>query len=532
MATGHRALRVWPTRRDLRLGSGLVLFVYIALHLVNHALGLASLALAERCLKLAMALWHSAPGTVVLYGAAAIHLALAFLALYQRRTLRMPPVEVVRIALGFGMPLLLIGHVTATRIALELYGQMPQYARTVWSLWASDSEGRQMALLAPGWLHGCLGLHLAFHRRTWFARWRLPLFAIALLLPVLSAVGFVAMARELERVATDPQGAVAALGVADMAQRIALAKLRDNLLTIYFAAIGAVFAAREVRGWMERSRGVLVSIAYPGRTVKVPRGWSVLEASRSNHIPHQSMCGGRARCSTCRVRVVAGEADCPAPEADELRTLERIGAQPDVRLACQLRPVGPVSVVPMLAPAVARSNEVHHPVERDVVILLIEWRAWSTATLDLLPQDRLYLLSLFSEAVCAVVAHGNGLVNAQGGDRIVAVFGRETGLATAARQAVAAADRVAHRVGQLNARVSREFGREIELRIFGHAGHAVVGEVGHGEAHAVVAIGEAMEGASQLRSAPEAEGRSVRLSEALRHLAGDMHGAEATPRTA
>ena len=76
------------TRQDLRLGSGLVLFVYVAAHLTNHALGLISVDAAEHGLHVAVAVWHSLPGTVLLYGAAGIHITLALVALYERRTLR------------------------------------------------------------------------------------------------------------------------------------------------------------------------------------------------------------------------------------------------------------------------------------------------------------------------------------------------------------------------------------------------------------------------------------------------------------
>ena len=110
------------TRRDLRLGSGLVLFGYVTAHFINHAIGLVSVNAAEAGLRIAVAFWHSLPGTVLLYSAAGIHLALAMVAVYERRTLRMPAPEAVRIALGFGIPLLLIGHFTSTRFAFELYG--------------------------------------------------------------------------------------------------------------------------------------------------------------------------------------------------------------------------------------------------------------------------------------------------------------------------------------------------------------------------------------------------------------------------
>ena len=85
-----------PWRRNLRMGSGLVLFTYITAHFVNHALGLISLSTAEEGLGYAEYVWDSLPGTVVLYGAAAVHFMLALWAIYERRTFRLPPAELLR----------------------------------------------------------------------------------------------------------------------------------------------------------------------------------------------------------------------------------------------------------------------------------------------------------------------------------------------------------------------------------------------------------------------------------------------------
>src|SRR5580693_897739 len=93
---------------DLRLLSGTVLLTYIALHLANHALGLISLDAAEAGLAVAVIVWHSMPMTIVLYSAAATHVMLAIFAVYERRTLKLPPVELLRIALGLWLPVMLI----------------------------------------------------------------------------------------------------------------------------------------------------------------------------------------------------------------------------------------------------------------------------------------------------------------------------------------------------------------------------------------------------------------------------------------
>src|SRR6478672_2500417 len=90
--------------RRLRLASGLVLFSYVFLHFLNHSLGNISYEAMERGALWAEVIWRSSIGTVALYGAFAIHLSLAFWAIYIRRHLRMGWVEAVRLLLGFSIP--------------------------------------------------------------------------------------------------------------------------------------------------------------------------------------------------------------------------------------------------------------------------------------------------------------------------------------------------------------------------------------------------------------------------------------------
>jgi adenylate cyclase len=490
-----------PTQRDIRLASGLVLFVYVTSHLVNHALGLVSINAAERGLALGVRVWQSVPGTVLLYGAAATHLTLAFVAIYRRRTLRMPPADLLRILLGLGIPLLLIGHAVSTRLAYELYDYAPEYHRVVWMLWTSNGEGRQLALLVPGWLHGCLGLHFAFCRHRHYQRSRFVLFAVALLLPVLAGLGFLAMGKEL---AASPsfRAAMDAIPAAAPAEGLALARLRDGVLALYFSSIALVFAVREIRALVERRRNLLVTIAYPHRVVQVPRGWTVLEASRSHHIPHMSMCGGRGRCSTCRVGVVSGEVHCPTPEADEAHTLARIGAPASVRLACQLRPRGDIAVVPLLAARPARllPDSVHKTVERDIAVMLVDWCDRTAFAKRHLPQDVVYLARLFDEAVVSTVGVGEGAHCEIGGDQVVVLFGLDDDLAHACRSALEVAARVERALKALGNRLEREFGGAARFTVVVHAGRAAVGDIGFQDAHRLIAVGAATDMANRLRT--------------------------------
>ncbi len=515
------------TRRDLRLGSGVVLFIYVTSHLVNHALGLVSLEVAETGLRIAVGFWHSLPGTLLLYGAAAAHLALAFLAVYERRTLRIPPAEVLRVALGFGIPMLLIGHAVATRLAFEVYGHAVEYTRIVHNLWSSDNEGRQLALLAPGWLHGCLGLYFAFGHRPLWQRGRYVLFGLAVLLPVLSGLGFVAMAREIAVLAADPAWVVVKGGVPELAERLMVGRTRDTLVLGYLLMLGAVFGAREIRRLVERGRRSTVSIDYPGRSVSVPRGWSVLEASRSFRIAHASMCGGRARCSTCRVRITAGAEHCPEPRADESATLARIGAARDVRLACQLRPRGDIALLPLVQAemepgAPAFSSPV---IERELALLTAELVNRQALLADRLPQDTLYLLGLYSEALGgAVRAHG-GRLTGIAGEKICAVFGAQTDARTASRQAIAALAAIELALERLNARLEREWGRTAVVALSLHAGAAAIGAIGGGDAPAWAVAGGAADVAERIamelrRRARDPHQPRIAISDAVLEAAG------------
>ncbi|HEY2559646.1 MAG TPA: 2Fe-2S iron-sulfur cluster-binding protein [Caldimonas sp.] len=508
-------------RRDLRLASGLVLFTYVAAHLLNHTLGLVSVAVAERGLKVTLALWHSLPGTLVLYGAAGIHLALAFDAIYSRRTLRMAPLDMLRIVLGLGIPTLLIGHAVGTRLAWELYQQSPQYARVVWALWTSDGQGRQLALLVPGWLHGCLGVHLAFAQRPLYQRAHRWLLAAALMLPVLGGLGFLAMGRELAADLPNRPRLDAAVALRPESGAV-LIGVREVLLTVYFSAIAAVFAAREIRGLLERRSQALIRIEYPQRAVRVPRGWSVLEASRSHHLGHLSLCGGRARCSTCRVRVTQGEDRCPPPGPQEQATLARIHAGPGVRLACQLRPQGDIAIVPLLGPRHQGSDRARTStaVEQDIALVWVDWRNRAAISPRLLPQDAVFLSKLFSDTVALAVDTAGGTECDPSAGSTVAAFGIGVDLPVACRNALSAAHCIDRALASLADRWKSEFGVVPDFALCIHVGPAAIGEVGTGTSRRFTAAGPLVDTAQRLRAAAARSAAHILVSVDVLERAG------------
>ena len=305
----------------------------------------------------------------------------------------------------------------------------------------------------------------------------------------------------------------------DASEAAILANVRDGLLALFAVLLGGVLGARALRAWHERRRGLSIALRYPGQVVHVPRGWSVLEASRANGIPHLSLCGGRARCSTCRVRVDGPPENLPSPGADEARTLARVGAQADVRLACQLRPTGDVSVTPLLRPAQPRTSE--PGLERDLVILFVDLRRWTGLAERQFPHDLFYVQELFFEAVGDAVREAGGVPNQFIGDSVMALFGAEGDPAPppgnaaekAARQALAAARGIEARMGALNERLAREFGHRFGFGIGIHSGPAALGEVGYRDTRTLSAVGDTVNTASRLQDLTKQYGVPLVVSE-------------------
>src|SRR5438105_12900502 len=90
----------WAWEREARLWAGIVLFVFVTMHLLNHALGVFGVAVMEAVQKPRIALWQSTPGTVALYGAFLVHVVLALKRTARRRFASMPPDEALQIVLG------------------------------------------------------------------------------------------------------------------------------------------------------------------------------------------------------------------------------------------------------------------------------------------------------------------------------------------------------------------------------------------------------------------------------------------------
>ncbi|MGE0271908.1 MAG: adenylate/guanylate cyclase domain-containing protein [Alphaproteobacteria bacterium] len=520
----------WVVVRQTRLFTGLVLFAYIATHLLNHAAGIVSLDAAEMARVWFLWLWRNAVGTTLLYGSLLTHLCLAFWAIYRRRSLRMPPWEAAQLLLGLSIPPLLIDHIIGTRGLHQEGGIDDSYTYVTYVLWTlAPWKGiEQMAVITVAWLHGCIGLHFWLRLKPWYRRVVPLAYATALLIPTLGVAGFVAMGREVADLAQSSswrKQAVAEYRLDDQALLEQAGDASNIALGIFVGLLVLTLLARWLRAWWMRRHG-LVRITYPAnQVVTIHPGTSILEASRGARIPHASVCGGRGRCSTCRVRISVGVDALPAANDEEKRVLMRVGAAPNVRLACQLRPTADLAVVPLLPPsataAEAATRQKHlRGEEREVAILFADLRGFTRLSEGRLPYDLVFVLNRYFEAMGQAVERSGGLVDKFIGDGVMALFGVDQDVETACRNALAAAQAMAHRLTGLNESLAHELEEPLRIGIGIHVGPAIVGEMGYARATSVTAIGDAVNTASRLEALTKEYGAQLVVSEEIARRSG------------
>jgi adenylate cyclase len=518
--------------RQLRLSTGIVMLAYVTMHLLNHAAGLISLEAMETVLSYVLLIWSNYPAQALLYGSFLIHFGLALWALWERRSLRLRASELSQLSLGFAIPILLTAHVVGTRVGQDYFHiDTGHYPYLLWVFFVeSPIDGyRQMLVLVIAWAHAMIGLHFWLHVRPWYARVQAPALVLAVLVPVLSLLGTIEAGRQVAALAAaEPdwaQRAFAQMRLPSPEARRALAEIDRSLIRLFGGAVAVVLLGRLIRQAWRRRRG-LVRIGYPdGRFVEVTPGTSVLEASRTSGIPHASVCGGRGRCSTCRVRV-RGEAHATDPPAeDELRVLRRIGARPNIRLACQLRPRGPVEVTPLLPPFAraadgARRVDFVQGSEREIAILFADIRGFTALAEGRLPYDVVFILNRYFAAMGRAIESAGGRVDKFIGDGIMALFGIESGSQAGCHAALAAARLMSQRLGELNLSLQAELDRPLRIGIGIHCGPVIVGEMGYGNAAAITAIGDAVNTASRLEELTKEYHCELVVSEETVRLAG------------
>lgn len=507
---------------------------FVLCHLTAHSFLLVSEPLATSVLIPLTKPWRSAIGTVILLTAFFVHYGNALWSIYVRRSLKMKRWEWAQLAMGLCIPVFLAQHVSATRISEAALGTDPSYTYILTLYWVVSPHGGviHVTALAVVWIHACIGLHFWLRTKRWYPDWRVYLGALALLWPVLALSGFVSAGNQVRREAAKDEKYVERTLEDANANAETSARLKRTAWTIIGTHTGLlllVFAARAVRRRLhERSRPPILT--HPSGPLPVFPGATVLEILRDYGIPHASVCGGRARCTTCRIQVGKGSEHLPPPLTLEAKALERIRATPGTRLACQVRPTTDLSVTPLLA-AEAHAEDGFVPgglegTERLITCMFIDLRGSTTLGEAKLPYDVLFILNrFFSEMNQAIDATG-GHYSQFTGDGLMALYGlHASDPATGPRDAVRGAREMLMRLERLNVELKGELSKPLQIGIGIHYSEAIVGMMGPPRSMITSAIGDTINTTARLESLTKDYGCALVISRRAAEVAGlDVSG--------
>jgi adenylate cyclase len=515
--------------RQVRMICGLILFTYLISHFLNHALGNISLEALAWGLHYHLLFWQFLPVAIVFYTAVLVHCGLGVWALYERRQFRWKAVEPLQLVLGLSIPLLVAAHVIGTRLGHTLFAHDRFYPQVLHGYFATMSLrfASTMSVLVIAWVHGCIGLYFWLRMKTFFRRAAPFLLAAAVLVPVLALLGIYQSGRTVMKDSADPQWRAANLSpdkVGAPAEVQTLERITGAFMIGYLGLLGLVLVARGVRSLRERRVGMITLSYDNGRTIRVPKGLSVLEASLRHQVPHASVCGGRARCSTCRIRVIGDCTSLPEPSNRESFVLNRVGSasDPAVRLACQLRPESDLSFFQIFTPqmvATRHGGPSHIGEERYLVSMFVDMRGSTRLAETRLPFDTVFIVNRFLGAVSKAVIECDGQPNQFLGDGQLALFGLATDRPAACRQALRAAARISLHVEELNQFLKNDLREPIRFGIGIHGGEVIVGDIGYRDHTVFTALGDAVNVAARLQDMTKGLGCEVIFSDEVRATA-------------
>ena len=226
---------------------------------------------------------------------------------------------------------------------------------------------------------------------------------------------------------------------------------------------------------------------------------TLLELALGHEIPLFHECGGRARCSTCRVRIIEHLDNVQPRSAQEDKLAQRMGWEDDIRLACQARVTGDVVVERLVRDThdigllLDEQTQTLPAQEMTLAIMSCELLDFEAFSHRAPPYDQIHLLHRFLSQIGSLVTAYGGRIQSYSSAGFRAFFGLEGGSAVekclaAVRTSLRAADRMV----VFNRYTQSYFGIEMRLGIGLHFARMVVGQVGGFASHRpLLAIGEA-----------------------------------------
>jgi adenylate cyclase len=262
------------------------------------------------------------------------------------------------------------------------------------------------------------------------------------------------------------------------------------------------------------------------REIEVGKVESILKVSVESGIPHTQVCGGNGRCTTCRVMVIEGLANCSERSEKERVMAEKLSFDRSIRLACQTSVSGDIRLrrlvlddedVELVSQLKAGTKIQSCGVEKQIAILFADIRGFTTFSESMPAYDVIHILNRYFHKIGKVIDRNGGCIDNYMGDGFMALFGVEDA-DEAALRSIKAGLEMLDTVEELNLYLEPLYRWRMRIGIGIHFGEVVIGTIGASGNERRTVIGDAVNFASRIESANKELGTNLLISEDLHRL--------------
>ena len=256
-------------------------------------------------------------------------------------------------------------------------------------------------------------------------------------------------------------------------------------------------------------------------SIPLVEGDSLLKMAVDAGLPIAHLCGGRARCSTCRVRIVEGLDSLTGRTEAEAVMAQRLDFPDEVRLACQTQATGGARLWRLVLDKIdvemaSQLGKAHYvgPVGREVdeaAVMFTDVAGFTSMSETLPAYDVVHILNRFFNRAEAAVESEGGRVDNYMGDGLLAVFGLQ-GEDDSALGAVRAGLDVLEVAADINDYVRMIYSHTFQVRVGIGLGEVIFGLMGGESSARETVVGDVVNTASRLESANKTTGTNILVS--------------------
>lgn len=250
------------------------------------------------------------------------------------------------------------------------------------------------------------------------------------------------------------------------------------------------------------------------------KGSTILETALHNNYPLYHLCGGNAKCTTCRVFVSDGLDLLSNRNEREQALADRKGWPKEIRLACQTEVFGNIGVRRIirdnkdLKTVTSESKSSRTGEECFAVILFLDIKGFTAFTEANLPYDVVFVLNRFFHEMSEPILNNGGEIDKFIGDGILAFFQipfrerlkqsskeeMETSKKETMKSAIRSCLRMFDQLKKFNQEMKDRFNFTFDIRLGMHAGNVIYGDIGHSEFKSQTVLGDVVNVASRLEA--------------------------------